>query len=91
MLMSPDGSLQPCQDKAQLLHALEAHPQNWVFTNPLELPDNSNTSIIIDAMVVVQEQVVLRNKSITVKIYNYNRFVTDLQHKINGLFLMTIQ
>ena len=62
MLMSPDGSrLQPCQDKAELLHTLEALPQNWVLTYPLELPDNSNTSIIIDAMVVVQEQVV-KNK-----------------------------
>ena len=53
------------------------------MTHPLELPDNSNTSIIIDAMVVVQEQVVFKEQ------INYcddlgNRFVTALQHKING-------
>ena len=60
--MSPDGSLRPCQDKAQLLHALEAHPQNWVLTHPLELPHNSNTSIIIDTMAVVQEQVVFKEQ-----------------------------
>ena len=60
--MSPDGSPRPCQDKAQLLHALEAHPQNWVLIHPLELSDNSNTSIIIDAMVMVQEQVVFKKQ-----------------------------
>ena len=47
-------------NKAQLLHTVEGLHQNWALTHPLVLQYTSNTAIIIDAMVAVQEQVVFK-------------------------------
>lgn len=65
MLMTPDGLLHPCNDKSQLIHHLENHgsAENGQADAPLldDLPLD-RASIIIDAMAVVHEMAVFKDK-----------------------------